>query len=92
MTYAAELKLEFNASKSISYSLKKTSRSFFKLGNSYISESSGFIYLGLPISDVGFVEQFFMEKIGRCERSLYSSRSIGCKTNALNPKTIAFIN
>ena len=91
LNYAAEWKLEFNASKSISYSLKKTSRSSFKLGTAYIPESSGFIYLGLPIGDVGFVEQFFMEKMSRCERSLYSLRSIGCKTNALNPKTIAFI-
>ena len=89
--YASEWKLEFNATKSVSYSLTRTILSNFELGNVPIPTSNGFVYLGLPIGDDKFSENFFMEKMKKCEKSLFSLRFLGCRRNALDPNTIAFI-
>jgi hypothetical protein len=89
--YAINWKMEFNASKSISYSIKQTNFIDFKLGDSVIPKSDGFIYLGLPIGDDIFVEKFFLEKFRKCEKSLYSLRALGCKPNGLSPYSTSFI-
>ena len=57
--YSGASKSEFNASKYIAYSLKETHAGYFCLNNVPIPPSVGFIYLGLPIGDQHFIEQFF---------------------------------
>ena len=57
--YSRTWKMEFNASKSIAYSLRETRAGYFYLNNMPIPPSIGFIYLGLPIGDQHFIEQFF---------------------------------
>ena len=87
--YAKEWKLEFNASKSVSYSLQRTALSNFFLENAPIPTSNGFVYLGLPIGNDNYIENYFAEKMKKCEKALYSLRFLGCKRNALDPKSIA---
>lgn len=90
--YAITLKLVFNASKSISYSSNGTQLNDFILGSSIIPKSKGFVYLGLPIGNDRYVEEFFSEKFKKkTEKSTYSSRALGLKPNALTPETISFI-
>ena len=60
--YAVTWKLEFNASKSISYSSNGTQLNDFILGSLIIRKSNGFVYLGLPIGNDRYVEEFFSEK------------------------------
>jgi hypothetical protein len=90
--YACKWKLSFNASKSVSYSLWQTNLSCFSIGNVSIPvASNGFIYLGLPIGNSKFVEDFFINKMRKVEKSMYSLRSLGCKSGTLHPRAIAFI-
>ena len=87
--YAKDWKLEFNANKSVSYSLQRTALSnFFQEMH---RTSNGFVYLGLPIGNDNYIENYFAEKMKKCEKALYSLRFLGCKRNALDPKSIGFI-
>jgi hypothetical protein len=79
----------FNPSKSISYSLGDSAS--FYLGKAPIAQANGFVYLGLPIGDDAFVEQFFRDKMTKCEKALYALSTIGCKPHNLQPKAIAFV-
>ena len=58
-----KLKLEFNALKSSSFSLVRTHLSDFSIGSTIIPSTSGFIYLGLPIRNDTYVQDFFSEKM-----------------------------
>ena len=89
--YAHNWKLEFNSSKSVSYSSYSNPIGKFYLGKQIIPCSEGFTYLGLPIGNEKFIENFLSEKFRNCEKSMYSLRSVGCKPKALNPKTVSFI-
>ena len=89
--YSCRWKLEFNASKSVSYSSDGTQVGDFELGGSNIPRSKGFIYLGLPIGGDKFTEDHFSDNFRKCEKALYSLRVLGCKPNALSPFTIAFL-
>ena len=92
LNYATEWKLEFKAIKSISYSLRKTSRSCFKLGTSYyLNLMVSIIWVCLLVMSALLKSSLKRREMFKCERSFYSLRSIGCKTNALNPKSIEFI-
>ena len=57
-------------------------------GNAPIPKSNAFVYLGLPIGNGKYIENYFAEKMKKCEKAL---RFLGCKRNALDPKSIAFI-
>ena len=61
------------------------------MNNLFIPRVKSFIYLGLPIGDTQFKETFIQDKFKKCEKSFYSLYGLGCKPNALNPRTIAFI-
>ncbi len=50
----------------------------FMLNGDCILKSQGFVYLGLPIGSVDFVEEFYLEKMRSCEKALYSMKNIGC--------------
>ena len=81
-------KLEFNLSKSVSYSIG--SKISFKLNGVKIPSSNGFIYLGLPIGDEKFISSFFNEKITWVEKSLYSLKGLGYENSVHKPRTIVF--
>jgi hypothetical protein len=47
----------------------------FMLNGECIPKSHGFVYLGLPIGGVDFVEEFYLEKMRSCEKTM---KNIGC--------------
>ena len=89
LSYAVDWKLAFNPNKSVSYSLGRSA--CLHLGATPIPQTDGFVYLGLPIGGDSYVEQFFREKMSKCEKALYALGSIGCKPHNLHPKAIAFV-
>ena len=82
--------MEFNPNKSLAYS-SNNSNNLFVMNGIRIPQVSGIIYLGLPIGDKAFVEEFFINKMAKVEKALYSLRSLGCRRDMLNPNTISFI-
>jgi hypothetical protein len=89
-TYAEDWKLSFNPSKSSWYCLKN-SEYVFKLSGRPIPKSDGFIYLGLPVGDLKYVENFYSARMTKCERAFYSLKSIGCSPFKLHPYAIGFV-
>lgn len=49
------------------------------------------LYLGFPIGEKKFIQEFFENKFKKVEKSFYSLYTLGCRPYGLNPKTIAFI-
>ena len=91
-SYADSWKLEFNQKKSNYIAFEKFyKKNAVKMNNLFIPRVKSFIYLGLPIGDTQFKETFIQDKFKKCEKSFYSLYGLGCKPNALNPRTIAFI-
>ena len=90
--YATFWKMEFNQKKSAYLSFepfKKTKINAIKMNNSEIPKVDNIIYLGLPIGDDKFKEDFIKNNFKKCERAFYSLYGLGCKPYALNPKMIA---
>jgi len=88
--YADRWKLSFNPSKSSCYSVMPVDYDFILYGNC-IPKSKGFVYLGLPIGGIEFVEDFYLGKMRSCEKTLYSMKNIGCNPSRLHPVDIGFI-
>ena len=92
--YSIKWKIEFNETKSvyISFSHTKTSiNEVPKINKKEMTRVDNLIYLGLPLGDDEFKKNFFDKSMSKCERSFYSLHGLGCKPNALNPRTISFI-
>ena len=91
--YAKKWKLEFNSKKSIAYTTgKKFYNTYnFYLNNERIPNVDGFVYLGLPIGDKRYTEEYCNEKIQKVEKSMYSLYGLGCRPKCLHPYTIAQI-
>ncbi len=77
--------------RSSAFSTMNSFTSVFKMDDVVIHNTDGFIYLGLPIGNTEFTENFFCCKMSKVETTMYSLRSLGCKSNNMNPKTIFFI-
>jgi len=88
--YADRWKLSFNPTKSSCYSVVPVDYDFVLYGDR-IPKSEGFVYLGLPIGGVEFVEDFYLGKMRSCEKTLYSMKNIGCNLARLHPVAIGFI-
>ena len=56
-----------------------------------IHRSDGFVYLGLPVGDINYVENFYSERMSKCEGAFYSLKSIGCSPHKLHPHAVGFI-
>ena len=56
----------------LSYSYKKTKINAIKMNNSEIPKVDNIIYLGLPIGDDKFKEDFIKTNFKKCERAFYS--------------------
>ncbi|RNA23986.1 RNA-directed DNA polymerase from mobile element jockey [Brachionus plicatilis] len=92
--YARTWKLEFNASKSTATSFYKTKiyyDSKFCLDGRVIPNVSGFIYLGLPIGDTEYINEFIESKWKSVEKSLYTLYGLGCKPKMMNPYLVSFL-
>ena len=84
--------MEFNQKKSAYLSFepfKKTKINRIKMNNTEIPKTGNIIYLGLPIGDDNFKEDFIKKNFKKCERAFYSLYGLGCKSYALNPRMIA---
>ena len=90
LEYANDWKLSFNPDKSHSYSLKPGGISL-TLDGGLIPRTDGFVYLGLPVGSTKFVEEFYSDRMTKCERALYSLKSICCSPHKHHPYAIAFI-
>jgi hypothetical protein len=84
--------MEFNASKSI-YTNFGTSavEKDIVMGEKPIPFSENFLYLGMPIGNRGFKENFIEDGFRRVEKCFYSLYGLGCKAGLLNPYTIGYI-
>jgi hypothetical protein len=90
--YAKTWKIEFNAKKSETITVGKDKRRpVFKMDDKIIPNVDGLVYLGLPIGNQQFVEDFFNQKFSKVERSMYSLRGLGCKPLHLNPFSVGYI-
>ena len=90
--FARKWKMEFNPTKSSLVTFGQ----IFKENNiimnkEAIPQKDSIIYLGFPIGDKNFVDEFIEKKFSKVEKSFYSLYAMGCKPNGLNPKTIGFI-
>ena len=89
--YAGDWKLEYNPLKSVAYSSMIGVLPVFHLKQTQLPCVDGFLYLSLPIGDDDFTFKFFEEKMTRVERSFYSLKGLGCRPEASNLNTIAFL-
>ena len=64
-----DIKLSFNPLKSSCYSINSVDYEFLMNG-SCVLKSEGFFYLGLPVGKEAFVENFYNEKMSKCEKAL----------------------
>ena len=89
--FAIDWKLQFNPTKSVCYSSNPKVFPAFKMSELLVPVTQGFLYLGLPVGNQDYIEEFFDEKMRRVEKSFFSLRGLGCKPAALHPRKIAFI-
>ncbi len=90
--WSCQWKLEFNWKKSNCVAFENyTKNNKHIINRTYIVGVKNFIYLGIPIGDDKFKEEYIEEKFRKCEKSFYSLYGLGCKPNALNPRDISFI-
>jgi len=86
--------IEFNATKSayMSFSKDKFFQNYnFKLGDVTIPKKEGIIYLGLPLGDHNFVNDYLNEKMRNVEKSMFSLYPLGCKPKHMKPSTIVYL-
>ena len=62
-----------------------------EMNHSKLPFNKNFIYLGFPIGDQKFSEEFVEMKFKKLEKSFYSLYSLGCQPCGLNPMTTSFI-
>ncbi|CAF0862194.1 unnamed protein product, partial [Brachionus calyciflorus] len=92
--FANNWKLEFNASKSVAVTFFKSKVNFdskFILNGKIVPNVSGFIYLGLPIGNQSYINEFLENKWKSVEKALYSLYGLGCKSKMLNPFLVSFL-
>jgi len=91
-TFSKTWKSEFNSKKSehLTIGPAKCQKEIFRLDNLVIPTVEGLVYLGLPIGNQKYIDNFFGEKFCKVERSMYSLRQLGCKPFHLSPASIAY--
>ncbi|CAF0872988.1 unnamed protein product [Brachionus calyciflorus] len=89
--YSLLWKIEFNANKSSYLIFSKNKNEIcedFTLGNTSIPQQDGIIYLGLPLGDEDYINNFINEKMRDVEKSMFSLYPIGCKPRCNKPTTL----
>jgi hypothetical protein len=92
--YAKQWKIEFNPKKSVSVTFNskgETEEQIFKMSDESIPSVNGFIYLGLPIGNNGFVDEYIEEQFKKVQRSIFSLYSMGFKPKMVSPQTMGFV-
>ena len=91
--YAGGWKIKFNPLKSTIYCTKKKllSSGDFSLCGGMLRKVENFEYLGLPIGDRKYVDEFYNSKFKSVERALFAIRRIGLHNNYINPECLGFI-
>jgi hypothetical protein len=90
--FSVNWKMEFNPTKSLLTCFgNKTNNFNVSMNGQKIPYGKNFIYLGLPIGDKNFINEYIEKKFKKLEKSFYSLYSLGCRPFGLNPMTIAFI-
>ena len=94
--YSLRWKMRFNGAKSTHTAFThrsdlEKSRPRAELYGNELTYTSNFVYLGLPVGDSAYIEQFLDSKIDKCCRAFHSLNRFGCKANGLAPKVIASI-
>ena len=91
--YAADWGIKFNPLKSTIYCTNKQilSEGDFLLCGGRLRNVENFQYLGLPIGDRTFVEEYMEEKFRSVEKAFFSIRQIGLHKDSINPFCLGFI-
>lgn len=92
--YSKKWMIEFNASKSAYMSFTKDiilQKYDFKMGEIVIPKQEGIIYLGLPIGNQNYINQYVNEKMKSVEKSMFSLYPLGCKPKQMKPSTTIFL-
>ena len=94
--YSLRWRMRFNAAKSTHTAFThrrdlERSRPRAELYGNELTYTNNFIYLGLPVGDSAYIEQFLDDKFNKCCRAFHSLNRFGCKANGLAPKVIASI-
>lgn len=50
-----------------------------------------FIYLGFPIGDFKFIENYWVDKMRKTQKAFYSLNGLGCRKDGISPITMAKI-
>jgi hypothetical protein len=92
--YAQQWKIEFNPKKSVNVTFNSkgdTEEQTFKMSNVNIPNVNGFIYLGLPIGNSKFVDEYIENKFKKVQKSMFTLYSMGLKPKLVSPQTMAFV-
>ena len=92
--FASKWRIKFNPQKSIIYCDSGgnfTTNETFKLCGEELRRTEGFIYLGLPIGGVNYVNKYWQNKFRNVEKALFSLRNIGLHKDYINPQCLGFI-
>ncbi|RNA24432.1 hypothetical protein BpHYR1_038884 [Brachionus plicatilis] len=85
-------KINFNPTKSViifqNWSKNDVSRDFY-LSGIKVQKVNSLFYLGLPIGDHVFKENYWDEKFKKVQKALYSLNGVGCRAFGLEPKILA---
>ena len=85
-------RINFNPTKSViifqNWSKNDESRDFY-LNGIKVQKVHSLVYLGLPIGDHVFKENYWDEKFKKVQKALYSLNGVGCRAFGLEPKILA---
>ena len=90
--YAEKWKIKFNASKSTVYCTHKNVylQEEFYIAGGLLRNVENFEYLGLPIGEPTYLEDFFEKKFRSVEKSFFSIRRIGLHSKLTDPECLSF--
>ena len=90
--YSQKWKMDFNPKKSNLVCFGQDNSNLdVKMNGLNIPRVENMVYLGFPIGEKKYIENYIEKKFQKVEKSLYSLYSFGCNPHGLNPKTIGFI-
>jgi len=83
---------DFNPKKSVSVTFNnkgETEKQKFKMADENIPSGNGFIYLGLPVGNNKFIDEYIEDKFKKLQRSVFTLYSF--KLKLVCPQTMAFV-
>ena len=91
--YATKWRIKFNPRKSIIYctNVKLLKDACFVISGGQLPVAEGFVYLGLPIGDQKFLDEWLEKKFRSVEVAFFTIRKVGLHKNQVDPFCLAFI-